>query len=99
MRDKKTLQYIGEISPVITEKALQQSEGSYVVFQAPVSATKKNIKDAIEFLYKDSKVIKINSSLAKGKVKRFRGKLGQRAATKKFFVKLDKPIDITTGIK
>ncbi len=99
MRDKKTLQYIGQVNPVITEKALQQSEGSYVVFQAPTSATKKNIKDVIEYLYKDSKVLKVNSVLSKGKVKRFRGKIGQRAATKKFFVKLDKPIDITTGIK
>lgn len=90
---------VDKISPLVTEKSLKVSEHSYVVFKAPKTANKTEIKSALAFLYKGSEILKITSSLTKGKVKRFRGKLGKRASFKKFFVKFAKPIDITTGIK
>jgi len=99
MQNKRTFTYVDKIEPLITEKALKVSEDSYVAFKAPKSATKKDIENVISTLYKGSKVLKITSNVVKGKVKRFKGKIGKRADYKKFFVKLDKPIDITTGIK
>jgi len=99
MINKNILNFVGSVTPLITEKALKNSEDSYVVFKAPTNASKDVVKKVIEFLYKDVKVIKINATLVKGKVKRFKGKIGKRADYKKFFVKLDKTIDITTGIK
>lgn len=91
--------FIDKLSPLVTEKSLKVSEHSYVVFKAPKSANKADIVKALTFLYKGSKIVKITSSLVKGKVKRFKGKIGKRADFKKFFVKFEKPIDITTGIK
>jgi len=99
MQNKRTYNYIDKITPLITEKALKVSENSYVAFKGPKSATKGDVENVITTLYKGSKVVKITSSLVKGKVKRFKGKLGKRPDYKKFFVKLEKPIDITTGIK
>lgn len=99
MINKNMLHFIGSIEPIITEKALKSAEDSYVVFKAPITANKNIVRKVVEYLYKGTKVLNINSTLSKGKVKKFRGKVGQRAAYKKFFVKLDKTIDITTGIK
>jgi len=99
MINKNMLDFVGSIKPIITEKALKCSENSYVVFKAPTNASKNVVKKAVEFLYKDVKVTRINVALIKGKVKKFKGKIGKRADYKKFFVKLDKAIDITTGIK
>ena len=99
MIDKNILNFVGSVSPLITEKSLKTSEDSYVVFKAPTDASKNIVKKVVEYLYKGVKVQKVNVSLVKGKVKRFKGKIGKRADYKKFFVKLDKSIDITTGIK
>ena len=99
MVSKNILGYIDKITPMVTEKALAASEASYIVFKAPKNASTEIVTSVIEYLYKDTKVLKINSSLIKGKVKRFRGRIGRRADFKKFYVKLDKVIDITAGIK
>jgi large subunit ribosomal protein L23 len=99
MREQKLFDYIGKITPLITEKALKASENSVVVFKTPKHTAKGDVKKIIEKLYKGSKVLKINSTLVKGKVKKFKGRIGKRADYKKFYVKLEKPIDITTGIK
>jgi len=99
MQNKRTYGYVDKIEPLITEKALKMSEDSYIAFKGPKGATKKDIENVITTLYKGSKVLKVTSSVVKGKIKKFKGKIGKRADYKKFFVKLDKPIDITTGIK
>ena len=46
------------------------------------------------------KVKAVNTVLQKGKVKRFRGRLGKRATIKKAYVTLEEghSIDVTTGI-
>ncbi|MBT5827722.1 MAG: 50S ribosomal protein L23 [Alphaproteobacteria bacterium] len=99
MESKIKYSFIDKLSPLVTEKSLKVSEHSYVVFKGPKSATKGDVQRALTFLYKGSKILKITSSLTKGKVKKFKGKIGKRADFKKFFVKFEKPIDITTGIK
>jgi len=99
MQNSKTYNIIGRINPLITEKSLKISEDGFVSFKAPADITKKEIAKAITFLYKDAKIIKISSLLVKGKKKRFKGKIGIRSNYKKFNIKLEKPIDITAGIK
>lgn len=87
------------LSPVITEKATMMSEDNKVVFRVPLEATKKEISEAVEALFK-VKVSKVNTIRTKGKVKRFRGRLGKRVDVKKAVVTLEEghSIDITTGL-
>ena len=63
--------------PVITEKATMASEANAVVFEVAVDANKPQIKEAVEALF-GVKVKAVNTTVTKGKVKRFRGVLGQR---------------------
>jgi len=60
---------------------------------------KKQIKDAIENLF-NVKVEAINTLIVKGKVKRFRGKIGKRRDLKKAYVTLAEgnTIDVSTGL-
>lgn len=87
------------LSPVITEKATMGSAHNQVTFKVPLSATKPEIKAAVEKLFK-VKVKAVNTLIAKGKVKRFRGRIGQRSDVKKAVVSLaeGQTIDVTTGI-
>jgi large subunit ribosomal protein L23 len=99
MKDRSILNAVAQIQPLITEKAMKSSEDSFVVFKAPKNLEKNIVKKAIEYLYNGVKVVKICSSLTKGKLKRFKGSYGRRADYKKFYIKLDKNIDITTQVK
>jgi large subunit ribosomal protein L23 len=87
------------LSPVITEKATMLSEHNKVVFRVARDATKPQIAEAIENLFKVS-VVKVNTINVKGKTKRFRGRVGQRSDVKKAIVTLaeGQSIDITTGL-
>ncbi len=86
-------------SPVITEKATVVSEHGQVVFRVPMTATKPEIRAAVEGLF-NVKVTAVNTLRQKGKVKRWRGRLGRRADTKKAMVTLaeGQSIDVSTGI-
>jgi large subunit ribosomal protein L23 len=86
-------------APVITEKATMVSENNAVVFKVAQDATKPEIKQAIEGLF-GVKVVAVNTLIHKGKVKRFRGRLGQRSDVKKAVVCLaeGQSIDVTTGV-
>ena len=86
-------------SPSITEKSTVISEFNQVCFQVPLTATKLNIRVAVEKLF-DVKVTSVNTLRQEGKVKRFRGKPGKRKETKKAIVTLadGDSIDITTGL-
>ena len=75
------------LNPIITEKATQLSEFNKVVFSVPLDANKIDIKSSIEKIY-SVKVKSVNTILLKGKVKRFKGILGQRVDTKKAIVTL-----------
>lgn len=86
-------------APVITEKATLASENNQVVFRVPLDANKAEIKAAVETLFK-VKVDGVNTIRVKGKVKRFRGRLGRRSDYKKAMVRLaeGQSIDVTTGL-
>ena len=86
-------------SPIITEKATMASEQNKVVFRVAKDATKPQIKEAVEKLF-DVKVTGVNTQVVKGKVKRFKGRLGQRSDVKKAVVTLAEGsrIDVTTGL-
>jgi large subunit ribosomal protein L23 len=86
-------------SPVITEKATMGSEHDQVTFKVAKSATKPEIKAAVEALF-DVKVKAVNTLINKGKVKRFRGVMGRRADVKKAIVTLEEgqSIDVTSGV-
>lgn len=85
--------------PVITEKATLASESGAVVFEVAMEATKPQIKEAVEKLF-NVKVKAVNTTITKGKVKRFRGRLGRRKDVKKAYVTLfeGSAIDVTTGL-
>ncbi len=95
----KPQQYDVIRKPVITEKATMASEANAVVFEVAMAATKPEIKDAIEALF-GVKVKAVNTTITKGKVKRFRGQLGKRKDVKKAYVTLEEgnTIDVTTGL-
>jgi large subunit ribosomal protein L23 len=86
-------------APVITEKSTMGSEHNQVTFRVPLSANKREVKAAIEGLFK-VKVTSVNTIRVKGKTKRFRGELGQRSDYKKAIVTLaeGEKIDVTTGV-
>lgn len=87
------------LSPVITEKATLGAENNQVTFRVPLTATKSDIKTAVEGLF-DVKVKGVNTLRQKGKVKRFRGIKGKRPDVKKAMVTLEDghSIDVTTGV-
>ncbi|MFT6497336.1 MAG: 50S ribosomal protein L23 [Alphaproteobacteria bacterium] len=86
-------------NPVITEKATIVSESDQVIFNVAITATKFEIKQAIESLF-EVKVLSVNTLVRKGKVKTFKGKVGKRSDTKRAFVRLaeGQTIDFTTGL-
>jgi len=85
--------------PIITEKATMASENGAVVFEVAIDANKPQIKEAVEALF-GVKVKAVNTTITKGKSKRFRGQLGRRNDVKKAYVTLveGNTIDVTTGL-
>ena len=85
--------------PVITEKATMASEHGAVVFEVAMDANKPQIKEAVENLF-GVKVKAVNTTITKGKVKRFRGQPGKRRDVKKAYVTLEEgnTIDVSTGL-
>ena len=85
--------------PLITEKATMASEHGAVVFEVAMSANKPQIREAVENLF-GVKVKAVNTTITKGKVKRFRGQPGKRRDVKKAYVTLEEgnTIDVTTGL-
>lgn len=87
------------LAPHITEKSTLASEQNAVVFKVAGSATKPQIKEAIEAIY-EKKVVAVNTLIMKGKTKRWKGKPYTRSDVKKAIVTLaeGEMIDITSGI-
>ena len=86
-------------SPLITEKTTNGSEHGQVTFRVASDATKPEIKQAIEGLFK-VKVKAVNTVNVKGKTKLFKGRPGVRSDWKKAIVSLVEghKIDVTTGL-
>jgi large subunit ribosomal protein L23 len=85
--------------PIITEKATNASENGAVVFEVSMKASKSDIKKAVEELFK-VKVKGVNTLISKGKIKRFKGRMGRRKNIKKAYVMLEdgNTIDVSTGL-
>lgn len=94
-----TKMYDTLVRPVITEKSMISSEVGKVTFLVPLSATKDDVKVAVETIF-NVKVNKVNTIRQFGKEKRFKGFIGQRSDYKKAVVTLadGQNIDVTTGI-
>jgi large subunit ribosomal protein L23 len=86
-------------SPIITEKSTLVSDFNQVMFNVPRTATKPEIKAAVEQLF-GVKVTAVNTLVRKGKVKRFRGRVGRQSDQKKAIVTLaeGQSIDVSTGL-
>ena len=85
--------------PIITEKATMASEAGAVVFEVAIDSNKPQIKEAVEALF-GVKVKPVNTTITKGKTKRFRGMMGRRRDVKKAYVTLEdgNTIDVSTGL-
>jgi large subunit ribosomal protein L23 len=99
MADVKPHNYDTLVSPIITEKSTLVAEENKIIFRVRIEATKPEIKEAVEALFKVD-VTKVNTILVKGKTKRFKGQLGRRSDYKKAIVTLKdgQSVDITTGL-
>ena len=87
------------VSPVITEKATKISENNQFVFKVKIDSNKKEIKEAIEKLFK-VKVREIKTLKIKGKNKVFKGTKGRRSDYKKAIICLNKgeSLDYSGGV-
>lgn len=86
-------------SPAITEKGTLVSEHNQVVFNVKRTATKPEIKKAVEGLF-GVKVKAVNTLVRKGKQRRFKGQLAMLSDVKKAYVTLEEGqrLDVTTGL-
>ncbi|WP_150291162.1 50S ribosomal protein L23 [Sphingobium estronivorans] len=88
------------VAPHITEKSTLLSENNAVVFKVAGDASKPEIKAAVEAIW-GVDVKSVNTLVAKGKTKRWKGKPYKRTDVKKAIVRLadGQSIDITEGVR
>ncbi|NBV54114.1 MAG: 50S ribosomal protein L23 [Proteobacteria bacterium] len=87
--------------PLVTEKTTKIAEkGNWLSFEVADDATKPEIKEALQRLY-GVEVLAVNTLIQKGKMRGFKGKIGQRSNLKKAFVKLKdgQTVDLMAGVK
>jgi large subunit ribosomal protein L23 len=81
-------------APLVTEKSARVGESlKQIVFKVDLSANKREIKQAVEELFK-VEVTKVTTSIVKGKRKRNRYGMYKKSNYKKAFVSLSKDSDI-----
>ena len=87
------------LAPHITEKSTMLSENNSVVFKVAQTASKPEIKAAVEALFSVT-VTGVNTIVTKGKTKKWKGTPYKRSDSKKAIVTLaaGQSIDITSGI-
>jgi large subunit ribosomal protein L23 len=87
------------LAPHITEKSTLLSEHNSVVFKVAGTASKPEIKAAVEALFNVT-VTGVNTIVTKGKTKKWKGQPYKRSDSKKAIVTLadGQSIDITSGI-
>ena len=85
--------------PIVAEKSTLGSQFGQVTFKVGLLATKPEIKVAVEQLF-DRKVKAVNTLRHKGKVKRFRGRIGRRSDFKKAVVTFEdgQDVDVSQGV-
>ena len=86
-------------SPAITEKGTLVSEHNQIVFNVARTATKPEIKKAVEGLF-GVKVKAVNTLVRNGKKRRFKGQVAMLSDVKKAYVTLEEGqrLDVTTGL-
>ena len=89
------------LKPIVTEKSMNaMSEKKYTFSVAP-TATKSQIKEAVEKMFEGTKVAKVNTMNLDGKTKRRGAVYGKTAKTKKAIVQLtpdSKDIEVFEGL-
>ena len=86
-------------APVITEKSTLVSEYNQVMFKVARDASKSEIKDAVEKLFR-VKVKAVNTQVRKGKMKVFKNIRARLSDSKRAIITLEEghSIDVTTGL-
>lgn len=85
--------------PIVTEKSTNLSAHNQVTFAVLRAASKPEIKAAIESVFGVS-VKAVNTSVKKGKLKRFKGRIGRQEDVKKAIITLNdgQQLDLGSGI-
>ncbi|VAW69907.1 LSU ribosomal protein L23p (L23Ae) [hydrothermal vent metagenome] len=92
MSQERILQVL--VAPHISEKSTLLADASAIhVFKVNTSATKLEIKQAVEELF-EVKVAQVRVMNVKGKTKRFGQRIGKRSDWRKAYVKLAEGQDI-----
>jgi large subunit ribosomal protein L23 len=88
------------VRPIVTEKSTAAAEQNKVTFKISPTATKKDVKAAVESIFKVS-VLKVNTINTEGKMKKFKGRNGQRSDVRKAVVTLaaGQSIDFAAGAR
>lgn len=88
------------VRPLMSEKAHNGLALNKVTFVISPTATKIDVKKAVETLFKVD-VVKVNTATTEGKQKKFRGHPGQRRDVRKAVVtlKAGQSIDIAAGLR
>lgn len=88
------------VAPLVTEKSTAAVEQNKVTFKISPTATKKDVKAAVEAIFNVT-VKKVNTVNVEGKMKKFRGREGQRSDVRKAIVTLDagQSIDFAAGAR
>lgn len=76
------------LKPVVTEKSMNAMADKKYTFLVHPSATKNQIKEAVEKMFEGTKVAKVNTMNNDGKTKRHGMTFGKTAKTKKAIVQL-----------
>tara|TARA_A100001011_G_scaffold231479_1_gene239525 strand:+ start:506 stop:802 length:297 start_codon:yes stop_codon:yes gene_type:complete len=81
-------------TPLVTEKTSRLGEAlKQIVFKVDISANKREIRKAVEMMFK-VEVIKVTTTIVKGKTKRNRFGIYKRSNYKKAFVSISENSDI-----
>ncbi len=89
------------LRPVLTEKGYDGIADKRYVFEVAIGANKVEIKNALEKVFKDIKVERVNTLRVLGKIKRQGRTSGRTPEVKKAYVKLtedSKPIEFFEGM-
>ena len=76
------------LKPVVTEKSMELMADKKYTFLVHTEATKNQVKEAVEKMFKGTKVKSVNTMNLEGKTKRRGMTYGKTAKTKKAIVQL-----------
>lgn len=84
---------------IVSEKATYLSRFNSLLFEVAMDASKPQIKAAVENVF-NVKVKRVATMIRKGKMKRFRNRIGRTATTKRAIVTLEpgNSIDFSAGM-